>query len=101
MISVNYSQLLVMYSTDCMHARMFSSFSRVQLSVTLWTLALPSPQSMGFFWQEYWSGLPFPPLEDLPNPGIEPMSPADSLPPEPRGKCHSTGYVDSNGYGRM
>ena len=34
---------------------------------------------MGFFRQEYWNGLPFPPLGDLPNPGIEaasPMSPA-------------------------
>ena len=38
---------------------------------------------MGFFGQEYWSGLPFPSPGDLPNPGIEPMSPAwqaDSLP---------------------
>ena len=36
--------------------------------------------------QECWSGLPFPPLEDLPNPGIEPRSPvlqSDSLPAEP------------------
>ena len=44
--------------------------------MTLWTLALPSPQSMGFFWQEYWSGLPFPPLEDLPDRGIKPQAPA-------------------------
>ena len=39
--------------------------------------------------QEYWSGLPFPPLGDLPNPGIEPKPPAlqaDSLPSEPQGK---------------
>ena len=48
-----------------------------------------SPQSsmaMGFSRQEYWSGLPFPPPGDLPDPGIEPVSPvspasqADSLP---------------------
>ena len=32
--------------------------------------------SMGFSWQEYWSGLPLPPPGDLPNPGIEPESPA-------------------------
>ena len=32
--------------------------------------------SMGFLRQEYWSGLPFPSPGDLPNPGIEPMSPA-------------------------
>ena len=31
---------------------------------------------MGFSRQEYWSGLPFPPPEDLPDPGIEPASPA-------------------------
>ena len=31
---------------------------------------------MGLSWQEYWSGLPFPPPGDLPDPGIEPMSPA-------------------------
>ena len=41
---------------------------------------------MGFSRQEYWSGLPFPSPEDLPNPGIKPRSPAlqaDSLPTEP------------------
>ena len=40
---------------------------------------------MGFFRQEHWSGLPFPPSGNLPNPGIEPGSPAlqaDSLPTE-------------------
>ena len=44
---------------------------------------------MGFSWQEYWGGLPFPSPGDLPNPGIEPASPAiqvDSLPSEPPGK---------------
>jgi len=44
---------------------------------------------MGFFRQEYWSELPCPPPEDLPDPGIEPASPAlqvDSLPAEPPGK---------------
>ena len=42
-----------------------------------------SPLSMGSFGQEYWSGLPFPPPGDLPDPGIKPMSPSlkvDSLP---------------------
>ena len=41
---------------------------------------------MGFSRQEYWSGLPFLSPRDLPNPGIEPGSPApqaDSLPSEP------------------
>ena len=61
-------------------------FSHVWLCVTLWTVARQAPLSMGFSRQEYWSGLPCPPPEGLPNPGIEPMSPmapalqADSLP---------------------
>ena len=42
----------------------------------LWTVAHQAPLSMGFSRQEYLSGLPFPPPRDLPNPGIEPMSPA-------------------------
>ena len=37
-----------------------------------WTVAHQAPLSMGFSRQEYWSGLPFPSPEDLPNPGIEP-----------------------------
>ena len=49
------------------------------------------PLFMGFSRQEYWSGLPFPPAGGLPNPGIEPTSPAapasqaDSLPVSPEG----------------
>ena len=59
------------------------------LFATPWTIARQAPLSMGFSRQEYWSGLPFPPPGDLPNPGIEPVSPslqADSLPAEPLGK---------------
>ena len=41
-----------------------------------WTVAHQTPLSMGFSRQEYWSGLPFPLLGELPNPGIEPGSPA-------------------------
>ena len=55
------------------------SFSCVQLFVTLWAVARQAPLSMGFSRQEYWSGLPFPPPGDLPDPGAEPtslMSPA-------------------------
>ena len=52
------------------------SLSHVQLLVTPWTVACQSPLSMGFPRQEYWSGLPFPPLRHLVNPGIEPASPA-------------------------
>ena len=50
--------------------------SHVQLFVTSWTVAHQAPRSMGFFRPEYWSGLPFHPPGDLPNPGIEPASPA-------------------------
>ena len=60
--------------------------SRVQQFATPWTAACQAPLSMGFSRQEYWSGLPFPPPGDLPNPGIEPGSPAlqaDSLQSEP------------------
>ena len=51
--------------------------------VTPWTVACQTPLAMGSSRQEYWSGLPFPPPWDLPDPGIEPESPAlqaDSLP---------------------
>ena len=54
---------------------------------TPWTVAHQPPLSMGFSRQEYSSGLPFPSPEDLPNPGIEPRTPAlqvDSLPAEPQ-----------------
>ena len=50
-----------------------SHFSDVWLFATLWTLAHQAPPSMGFFRQEYWSGLSFPPPGDLPDPGIEPL----------------------------
>ena len=65
------------------------SLSHVQLFVTPWTVARQATLSMGFSRQEYWSGLPFPSPEDLPNPGIEPRSPAlqaDALSSEPPGK---------------
>ena len=45
-------------------------------SVTPWTVARQAPLSMGFPKQEYWSGLSFLSPGDLPNPGIEPVSPA-------------------------
>ena len=53
------------------------------------TVTCQAPLSLGFLRQEYWSGLPFPPPEDLPDPGIKPTSPvspvlqADSLSAEP------------------
>ena len=53
---------------------MLCRFSRVQLFAALQTVACQSPLSMGFFRQEYWSGLPCPPLGDLPDAGIESLS---------------------------
>ena len=50
---------------------MLSCFSRVQLFVTLWTVARQAPLSMGFSRQEYWSGLSCPPPGDLSDPGIK------------------------------
>ena len=48
--------------------------SHVWLFVTPWTVAYQAPLSMGFFRQEYWSGLPFPSSGFIPDPGIEPRS---------------------------
>ena len=64
------------------------SLTRVPLFHNPLDCSLQAPLSMGFFRQEYWSGLPCPPPGDLPDPGIKPTSPAlqaDSLPFEPPG----------------
>ena len=58
---------------------MLSLFSHLQLFAAPWTVACQASLSMGFSGPEYWRGLLFPPLGDLPNPGIESashMSPA-------------------------
>ena len=72
------------------HQQSEGSVSRSVMSnsATPWTVACQAPLFMEFSRQEYWSGLPFPFLEDLPDPGIEPRSPtlwANSLPFEPAG----------------
>ena len=48
--------------------------SHVQLLATSWTIACQASLSMEFSRQEYWSGLSFSSPEDLPNPGIKPVS---------------------------
>ena len=61
---------------------------KVLVAQTPWTVACQAPLSVGFSWQEYWSGLPFTSPGDLPYPGIEPRSPtlqADALTSETRG----------------
>ena len=62
-------------------------FSRVRHLAIWWTISVQAP--WGFFTWEYWSGLPWSPPGDLPNPGIEPRSSTlqvYSLPSEPPGK---------------
>ena len=64
------------------------SLSLIRLFATPWTVAHQAPPSTEFSRQEHWSGLPFPSPGDLPDPGIEPRSPAlqaDTLPSEPPG----------------
>ena len=66
-----------------------NSLSPMGLFVTPWTVTYQAAPSMEFSRQQYWSGLSFPSPGDLPNPGIEPGSPAlqvDALPSEPPGK---------------
>ena len=71
---------------------------------TPWTGAHQAPLSMGFPRQEYQSGLPFPSPGELPDPGIEPTSPAlqaESLPVEPHRKPNLINYVHTVPYNAM
>ena len=49
------------------------------LSATLWSAVSQAPLSMGFCREEHWSGLPCPPLRDLPHPGFKPASPSSPV----------------------
>ena len=64
-----------------------SCFSHVQVFVTPWTVTHQAPLCMGFSSQEYWSGLPFSPLGDLPDPGVELAS---LMSPAPAGMFFTT-----------
>ena len=55
----------------CVHAH---SLCVSDSSVNPWTVAPQAPLFIGFSRQEHWSGLSFPPPEDLPDPRIKPMS---------------------------
>ena len=82
-----------------------SHFSRVQLFVTPWTVRPHGLWldrvllSMGFSSQEYWSGLPFPTLGDLPDPGIEHLPTVSAMlaggffTTEPPGKPHELNVI--------
>ena len=69
-------QFFHMFLSCCLHPHFVCVCvcSVVPDSATPWTVAHQLPLSMGFPKQEYWSGLPFPSLGDLPDPGIEPRS---------------------------
>ena len=58
------------YTTMCMLIHL----SHIQLFMTIWAVAHQAPLFMGFSRQENWSGLPWPPLGNLPNPVIEHVS---------------------------
>ena len=61
----------IVYTCIWLCACVLSHFSHVWFFATLWTVLRQAPLSMGFSRQEYWSGLPFPSLRDLPFPGIK------------------------------
>ena len=70
--------------------------------VTPWTVAVQAPLSMGFSRQEYWSGLSFLSLGDLPDPAIKPQTPAlqaESLPSESPGKPRNCIHICIYMYG--
>ena len=74
---------------EILHIFLKKLHSRVSLFVTPWTVDHQAPLSLGFPRQEHWGWLPFPSARDLPDPVIEPGSPAlqgDSLPSEPPGR---------------
>ena len=66
---------LVVSTIECGDGAGLVARSRPTLAIP-WTVACQAPLSMRFSRQEYWSGLPFPSSGVLPNPGIEPQSPA-------------------------
>ena len=74
--SLNSSKLHTTHYSECVRACVLSHFSHVWLLATIWTVARQAPLSMGFSRQEYWSVFPCPPPGDLPDPGMEPTSPA-------------------------
>ena len=93
----------MLYAKSQLHLWFFSSvwsiyacvLSHVWLFVTPWTVACQAPLSMGVSRQGYWSRLPFPHPGDLPNPGIELMSPmleGGFFTTEPPGNSHTWWY---------
>ena len=73
--SLYYFSIEMLATHVCKGPSVCQSLSRVWLFATPWTVAHQAPLSMGFSRQEYWSGLPFSPPGDLPDPVIKPTSP--------------------------
>ena len=94
--NVNYKLwMIIMYHrSSYMREFLLSSFSRVWLLATLWTVACQAPLSMGIL-QEYWSGLSFSPSGYLPKPVIKPMS-HGFFTQWATGKSHSSSYLITN-----
>ena len=65
-----------LWGCNAQHGVLAQLLSYVRLLETPWTIAHQAPLSMEFARQECWSGVSFPTPGDLPNPGIEPVSPA-------------------------
>ena len=74
---------------------MQSHFSHVQLFATIWIVAHHAPLSMGFSRQEEGSGLPCSPPEDLPDPGIKPVSLTSPALAGGFFTTHATWYINS------
>ena len=91
----------------CSSSCVLNRFSHVRLFVTPWTVAHQAPLSMGFSRQEYWSGLPLPSPGDLPDSGIELVSPvvpavqADYLPLNHQGSPDSYSEPPSKSLAHM
>jgi len=98
-----FKQTWMAWHGECRKWKWSHSLSRVRLFATPWTIAYQAPPSMGFSRQECWSGLPFYSPGDLPDPGIEPRSPAlraDALPSEPPGKLENVVQFSSVQFSR-
>ena len=81
-------QYIFSFSYSAWYMHVYVLFSPVQLLSTPGTVACQAPLTMGFSRQEYWSGLPVHPPEDLPDPEIKPESLAS---PAFAGKFFTTG----------
>ena len=76
-VCMNYDNKTIVF---ILHALLIGAVCSVTSdSMTQWTVTRQAPLSMGFPKQEYWSGLSFPPLGDLSNPGIETASPVSCI----------------------